>query len=95
MSEEKKYYRVDKIRILENDDGTTDELIHRSRKFETLKEAEEYFGEGSTVWKMELYEVHDKLLRREDPLPEKPMTSEEKEAFQKELETLFRLPNCS
>lgn len=86
MDNREKYYRVDKLRIYYDENGVEEfDGIHRQRTFDTLEEAKEYMGEGSSVWRMKLYEVEEKLLDSKEPKPQEVLTPEEEKALEEKI----------
>lgn len=70
MTEKKTYWRVEKWRTFVNDDGTKWEGLHRQTTFETLEEAQQYFDNASSIYRLKMYEVDDLLLSTREPYEE-------------------------
>jgi len=87
MSKNRTYYRVEKWLSHYGDDGTSYEECYRQRTFSSLEEAQEYYDNASSVYKVKLYEVDDFLLGEREPF-EELWEKEVKARLRKTLESI-------
>lgn len=87
MSSSRKYYRVEKWFVREDEDGSFYDQFHRGRTFDNFDEAKEYFDSASSLYKVRFYQVEDVLLDEREPY-EEPWDDDAKARLRKTLESI-------